>query len=177
MFITRRVLIAAVALGLTAVAAGAEPKFGFGKAASDREIAAADIDIRYDGMGLPDGQGSTEQGATLYASQCAACHGAKLEGNSELYIKPLLGDARHSITQRPFAPPLFAYVRRAMPLTAPGSLSDNEVYALVAFLLKEAGVLESDDFVLDAPRLKAIDMPNRANFVPAADSGVVLPDK
>ena len=178
MFITPRIAAAAglvVALSIAASTTSADPKYGFGRVAEQAEIEAADLDVRFDGTGLPAGSGTAEQGAAIYAAQCAACHGAKLEGNQELYIKPLLSDKRHSINRRPYAPPLFAYVRRSMPLAAPGSLSDDETYALVAFLLREAGLDPKPDVAMDAARLRAIEMPNRPNFVPAARSGVSPP--
>ena len=179
MFTTAKAVVllsCAVALLVASRFAGAEPTYGFGRVADDAEVAAADLDVRFDGTGLPAGSGSAEQGAAIYAAQCASCHGAELEGNRELYIKPLLSDKRHSITMRPYAPPLFAYIRRSMPLTAPGSLSDDESYALVAFLLREAGVDPQPEAPMDAARLRAIDMPNRENFVPAANSGVAPPE-
>ena len=182
MSITVNVTIFA-ALGFFALACHAdkvsdqtESEFGFGRSASAEEIARADIDVRFDGLGLPSGRGSATEGAGTYGAKCAACHGSELEGNPDLGVRPLVSDFRHSVNNLPFAPPLFAYIRRAMPLTAPGSLSDDEVYGLVAFLLSRAGIISTPEFVLDAAALAAIRMPNRDNFFADPGSGVALPE-
>ena len=149
--------------------------FGFGRAPTTDELSEADIDVRYDGLGLPSGLGSADEGERTYQAKCAACHGTKLEGNRELYIKPLKGERRHAINNWPFAPPLFGYIRRSMPLTAPGSLTNDEVYGLVAYLLQETGLLDRAAKPLDAASLSLVRMPNRSNFVPTTNSGVILP--
>ena len=171
----------AVALALPLVCAQVDAvanasQYGFGRTATEAEIAVSDLDVRFDGTGLPAGQGTAAEGAKTYQTACASCHGAELEGNEDLWVKPLLSDTRHGVNNLPFAPPLFAYIRRSMPLYQPGSLSDDEVYGLVAFLLKEAGIWKSDDIALDAAGLSAIDMPNRQSFVPAPASGVKAPE-
>ena len=170
------------ALGFFALACNAEKRpeqteseFGFGRIASAEEIAGADIDVRFDGLGLPPGRGSATEGAATYDAKCAACHGSELEGNPNLGVRPLVSDFRHSVNNLPYAPPLFAYIRRSMPLTAPGSLSDNEVYGLVAFLLSRAGIDTAPDLILDAAALAGVRMPNRKNFFSDDDSGVALP--
>ena len=149
-----------------------ESEFGFGRTASAEEIARVDIDVRSDGLGLPPGRGSAKEGAATYGAQCAACHGNELQGNPDLGVRPLVSDLRHSVNNLPYAPPLFAYIRRSMPLTAPGSLSDNEVYGLVAFLLARAAITTAPNLELDAAALAAVQMPNRENFFPHSDSGV-----
>ena len=190
MSITRSPLKAWLSIAGAAVfvadASADEPEFGLGREATAAEIAAVDVDVRFDGEGLPRGRGTAAEGAALYLVKCASCHGVQLEGSgpasmpsadSQVYIygvRPLISEEHYGVNMRPFAPPLFGYIRRAMPLTEPGSLSDDEVYALVAFLLKEAGILESPDHALDAAGLRAIEMPNRSNYVPVAESGVVL---
>ncbi len=138
--------------------------FGFGRPADPALVAEADIDVRFDGDGLPTGAGDAATGEALYETRCVACHGAELEGNPALGVRPLVGDIRHAVNNLPFAPPLFAYIRRAMPLDAPGSLGDDEVYALVAFLLERAGVLDLAGQPLDAEALAAVSMPNRETF-------------
>ena len=149
--------------------------YGFGRAPTGEELAEAEVDVRFDGVGLPPGQGNALAGAKIYMSRCATCHGAQLEGNSKLYIQPIKGERRHAINNQPFAPPIFAYIRRAMPLTAPGSLSNDEVYSVLAYLLREVGILAGDNPVLDAQQTRQVEMPNRPNFVPAKNSGVTLP--
>lgn len=149
--------------------------FGFGRVATAEEVAAADIDVRFDGRGLPPGRGSEEEGAALYRAKCAACHGVELEGSPQLGVRPLVGEVRHAVNNLPFAPPIFGYIRRAMPLDAPGSLRDDEVYALVAFLLERAGVVAAAGSSLDAQSLAAVSMPNRENFIVSEGVGVSVP--
>ena len=195
MSITRSALtwLSIVPAGIFVADASAnEPKFGFGREATPSEIAEAELDVRFDGAGLPPGSGTPADGAKLYQAKCAACHGTHLEGTepveaerssgeAQVYVygvRPLVSEAHYGINKRPFAPPLFAYIRRAMPLTEPGSLSNDEVYAIVAFLLTEAGIIASPEEELDAAGLRAIEMPNRSNYVPVEGSGVELsPDR
>lgn len=148
--------------------------YGFGTPATEEEIAAVDIDAMPDGRGLPPGSGTWAQGREVYMAQCAACHGEQLEGIPELGGDKLIG-GRSSLASGspiktvesywPYATTLFDYVKRAMPLVAPGSLSDDEVYAVSAFILAEAGIIEQDQ-VIDATTLPQVEMPNREGFVP-----------
>ena len=149
---------------LASFADGADGNYGLGRAATPAELADAEVDVRFDGLGLPPGAGTAAEGARLYRQQCAGCHGRDLEGNSALRVKPLLGDSRNSVERLPYAPPLFAYIRRSMPLLEPGSLSNDETYALVAYLLTEANVIADEHTVIDAESLSGIDMPNRERF-------------
>src|SRR3954462_7335766 len=134
---------------------GYPSKFTFGEAASDAEIAKLAIAIPADGAGLPPGKGDYEAGKELYANACAACHGEKLEGAAGLPNMPsgaslrLVGGRGTLTSQKPtvtvesywpYATTLFDYVRRAMPYTAPGSLSDADVYALSAYILVEGKI-------------------------------------
>lgn len=156
--------------------------FGLGQTPSPATLVAIDIDIDANGRGLPPGRGTAAEGAVLYAQQCASCHGAKGEG-----IRPapaLIGrvpDAGHAFATDPravktignywpYATTIFDYVRRTMPLATPGSLTDNEVYALVAYLLRENGII-ADTLVIDATSLPAVQMPARRFFVPDNRSG------
>ena len=152
-------------------------RYGVGGAASAAEIAAWDIDVAPDGAGLPAGSGRHSDGAAVYAAKCASCHGARGEGfeaNPKLVGRdprdgfPFGRDPKLVKTVGnywPYATTLFDYVRRTMPLTAPGSLTDDEVYAVVAFLLAENEVV-AKDAVLDARSLAAVRMPARDRFVP-----------
>lgn len=153
-----------------------EGEFGFGRPANAEDLSAAEIDVRFDGVGLPPGEGSAAEGAALYRAKCVACHGDSLQGNPQLGVRPLVGEVRHAVNNLPFAPPIFGYIRRAMPLDAPGSLSDPEVYGLVAFLLESAGVMPTPGLTLDADSLAAVEMPNRKNFVVAEGVGVSVPN-
>ena len=168
---------AILGLGLDAGASVAQQgyggPYGFGTAASEQEIAAVDIDAMPDGRGLPPGSGTYAQGREVYMAQCAACHGEQLEGIPELGGDKLIG-GRDSLASGsplktvesywPYATTLFDYVKRAMPLVAPGSLSDDEVYAVSAFILAEAGIIRQDQ-AMDASTLPKVRMPNRDGFV------------
>ena len=158
--------------------AQAPERFGIGRPATPQEIAALDIDIMPDGTGLPPGRGTAVEGAAIYASKCAACHGKTgKEGPNDVLVgrEPREGfpfsekpELRHTIGNYwPYATTVFDYVRRAMPPTAPGSLTDDEVYALTAFLL-HANELIASDLVMDRSTLPGVKMPAREHFVPDA---------
>lgn len=167
--------IAIAATGLAAIAsagpASAETRYGIGRPATAAEVAAWNIDIDRDGRKLPAGRGSVAQGGALFAERCASCHGAKGEGG--LGDRLVGGQGTLASAQPvktvgsfwPYAPTLFDYVRRAMPMDAPQSLTDDEVYAVVGYLLNLNGLLP-DDAVLEARSLAAVRMPNRDGFVP-----------
>ena len=150
----------------TSVVCRAEETYSdLGRAATEKEIRAWDTDVRYDGLGLPDGQGTYEEGKDIYKAQCAACHGEKLEGVPELGRGPLIGPGLTVSSHWPYAPTLFDFIRRAMPFNAPASLSDDEVYALCAYILVEGGI-HSADQPMNANVLSNIKMPNSDNFIP-----------
>jgi cytochrome c len=126
------------------------------------------------GAGLPPGQGSVSQGAAVYGQKCAACHGENLQGNKAIAAPALIG-GRGTLTTKPlktvesywpYATTLFDYIKRAMPMNAPGSLGNDEVYAVCAYILDRAHIIP-DNAVIDAGTLAKIQMPNRAGFVPA----------
>ena len=159
--------------------------FGIGRAAAADEIAARDIDIGPDGAGLPPGRGTAEEGAKIYAARCASCHGKTgKEGPNDVLVgrhtasgfkfsqDPAL---RRTIgSYWPYATTVFDYVRRAMPPAEPGSLTDNEVYALVAHLLAW-NELVAADAVMDAASLPKVQMPARDRFVPDTRGTVPKP--
>ena len=168
-------LVLALALSI----AGARAQ-DFGASASAEEIAAVAISIGPDGAGLPPGRGDYATGKQVYDSACAACHGADLQGVARLPDMPsgaqlrLIG-GRGTLASRtpvltvesywPYATTLFDYTRRAMPFTAPGSLSNDEVYAVTAYILAEAGIIDKTT-LMDAASLPAVRMPNRDGFIP-----------
>jgi cytochrome c len=182
----RRVLAIGTALVLAACRADArddylgdkDPKqFGLGHAASAADIASLDLDVSPNGAGLPPGGGTPEQGATVFAATCASCHGANGEGKPPAYPQ-LIGGPKGAFNFAtdfkiprtignywPYATTVFDYVRRAMPLTAPGSLTPDQTYAVTAYLLNREGLLPAGA-ILDARSLPAIQMPARAHFVP-----------
>lgn len=151
-------------------------RFGVGRPATASEIAAIDIDINPRGEGLPPGRGTWQEGATVYAAKCAVCHGPKGEGttppNAALVGRShadflFAGDPRAVKTVGnywPWATTLFDYIRRAMPQTAPGSLTADETYAVIAWLLAENDIITRDR-VIDATSLPAVVMPARDRFV------------
>ncbi|MDF2601265.1 MAG: cytochrome c class [Methylobacterium brachiatum] len=170
---TRRVaaLTGAVLLLGTVGAARSAERLGIGRPATEAEIAAWNIDIDRDGRKLPPGSGSVAQGRAVFEAHCASCHGSRGEGGIGDRLvggQGTLASAKPIKTVGsfwPYAPTLFDYIRRAMPLNAPQSLSADEVYAVSAYLLRLNGLV-SDETILDAKSLAAIRMPNRDGFVP-----------
>jgi cytochrome c len=151
---------------------------GIGRTATVEEIAARDIDVGPDGVGLPPGKGSAADGARIYAARCATCHGKSgREGPNDVLVAPTPSSgfafAQNPKLPRtignywPYATTLFDYIRRAMPPDAPGSLSDDDVYALVAHLLAWNQIIAADA-VVDAASLAKVRMPARDRFVPDA---------
>lgn len=136
-----------------------------GSPAPQELIAAWDTDVRYDGAGLPSGEGTYSQGKEVYTDQCTACHGAALRGVEGVQGGPLIGGGPTVTQHWPWAPTFFDYVRRAMPFNTPGTLSDDEIYALAAYIFAEGG-LYSKDQPMNAAAMRAVEMPNRDNFVP-----------
>jgi len=165
--------VLALASVVAAAASGAGPstqaKFGFGQPATAVEIAGWDMDVRPDGQGLPPGRGSVAQGQDIYDAKCASCHGTF--GESTDYL-PLAGGIGTLGTSQPmrttgsklnYATTLFDYIRRAMPFPNPKSLTDDEVYALTAYVLNLNDILPADA-VLDRESLPKVRMPNREGF-------------
>jgi len=138
---------------------------GLGQPLSEGDIPVYARYIMPDGAGLPPGRGTAAQGQPIYVDQCASCHG---ETGVEGPIKPPVGpnEAFDKPAGRywPYATTLFDYIRRAMPFPAPKSLSDDEVYAVTAYILYRNGLVAKDD-VVDASNLADVKMPNRDNFI------------
>lgn len=153
---------------------GGARQLDLGRAPSDEEIRAWDIDVAPDGAGLPGGNGSVEQGKNIFAQKCAACHGVQGEGATADVLVGGAGTLASKSPKRtigsywPYATTVFDYIRRAMPLDRPGSLTDDEVYALSAWLLHVNGIIGADA-VMNARSLAAVRMPNRDGFI-AADT-------
>ena len=141
-----------------------------GRAASVDEIVPWDISIPPSGAGLPAGSGSVKQGEGVYIAKCQACHGMKGMGKPADRLVGGIGSlASGNATLTvgsywPYATTLFDYVRRAMPTTAPQSLSNNEVYAVSAYVLHLNGII-GENAVMDANTLSKVRMPNRDGFV------------
>jgi cytochrome c len=163
-------------LSLLVPAAAAE-RYAIGHAVSPAEVAPWDIDVRADGAGLPPGHGSVDEGRTVFAEHCAACHGENGEGRAVPGaaggFDRLVGgfgtlDKPHPVktvgSYWPYATTLFDYVRRAMPFNAPQSLSADELYAVCAYILFLNGIIPETS-VLDAKTLAQVRMPNRDGFI------------
>jgi cytochrome c len=154
----------------SAVAAHAEAP-NLGHQIAPQDVAPWDISIPPDGTGLPPGSGTVAQGQAVYVSTCQTCHGEKGTGKPN---DPLVGGqgtlAAPAMPIKtvgsfwPYATTLFDYVRRAMPLTAPKSLTDDQVYAVCAYILQLNGIVGADA-TMNAQTLPAVRMPNRDGFV------------
>lgn len=146
---------------------------------TEAELAPWKISVFPDGTGLPEGQGSAEEGRRIFERECAACHGKNGVGlkpqldhgafPSLVGSKPPLNDTKHWPAQTvgsywPHATTIFDYVRRAMPFALPQSLSNDEVYALVAHILEINKIVPSGT-VMDKRRLMEVKMPNANGFV------------
>lgn len=145
-------------------------KAGLGREALPEEIAAWDIDVRADGVGLPVGKGSVKDGETLYLERCASCHGEFGEGVGRWPVLvggqgSLKGEAPEKTAGSfwPFASTTFDYIRRAMPYGNARSLTDDETYAITAFLLSMNGVVK-EDFILSKENFTKVRLPNEAAF-------------
>jgi len=143
-----------------------------GKVVDEAMIATIDISIEPDGENLPVGKGSAIDGKLVYQSKCAACHGDEAAGGEGL-ADPLVGGVGSLASEQPmktvisfwpYATTLFDYTRRAMPLNAPMSLSNNEVYAVSAYLLHLGGVI-AEEYELNEISLPDVVMPNRDGFI------------
>ena len=155
-----------VLLASPALAAG--PNLGM--PATHGELAAWDIHILPDGTGLPKGSGTSAQGAAIYAQKCAHCHGEQAKGgvNAALVGAPPIKsiDSPKTIANFwPYSTTIFDFIRRAMPWQQPRSLTDDEVYALTAYILAQNKLIGDKD-VMNAQTLPKVRMPNRDNFIP-----------
>jgi S-disulfanyl-L-cysteine oxidoreductase SoxD len=175
---TRKPLLAfAAALALLTGGSLAQSPSGqspnIGKPISEPDIKAWDISVLPDGTNLPPGSGTSAQGAKIYAEKCVACHAEGGKGGGAPGAGPLVGGApltngietaKTIANYYAYATTVFDYIRRAMPYNAPRSLSDNEVYALTAYILA-LNKLIGDNDVMDAKTLPQVKMPNRDNFI------------
>lgn len=141
-----------------------------GRVATAQEVAAWDISIPPDGAGLPAGSGTAKQGEAVYVAQCLACHGPKGVGKP---ADRLVGGVGSLATEKPvrtvgsywpYATTLFDYTRRSMPATRPLSLTNEEVYAVTAYLLYLNGII-GENTQMNATTLPQVKMPNRDGFV------------
>ena len=170
---TRKTIAAAtLALACSAGAALAQSP-GLGKPLTDADIKQWDIAILPDGSNLPPGSGTPAQGAKIFAEKCSACHGNAAKGGVAPFYPALVGgqpltsgiDTVKTIANYYAYPTtIFDYTRRAMPYNMPRSLTDNEVYALTAYILSLNSLIGEND-TMDATTLPKVKMPNRDNFI------------
>jgi cytochrome c len=150
-------------------------RFGFGRVATSSEIARLDIDIRPDGKGLPAGEGKPVAGKVIFAQKCAACHGVGGVGGPNGSLVTTTDPAKKRPEKTignywPYATTIFDYIRRAMPFSEPGSLTDAEVYNLTAYLLSANGIID-EKAVVNAKTLPNVVMPAQKLFVPDDRNG------
>jgi hypothetical protein len=143
---------------------------GLGKLMKSNEIQAIDISIGPDGVGLPIASGNAKLGASVYAAKCQSCHGLEGQGKP---ADALVGGVNSLASNKPirtvgsfwpYATTLFDYTRRAMPLQNPKSLTNQEVYAVSAYILFLNGII-TEDFELNEKNLAQVKMPNRDGFI------------
>jgi S-disulfanyl-L-cysteine oxidoreductase SoxD len=173
---TIEIVVALLLAALAAQANAADPQghaFGFGTRPSESELGHF-VSPLPDGRGLPQGSGSVLEGKSVYQQQCASCHGEKLQGGlgdrlvggrgTLVNDSPAKAPVKTVESYWPWPTTLFDYIKRAMPMTAPGSLTDDEVYALTAYILSQANIV-SEDAIMSADTLPKVVMPNRDGFV------------
>lgn len=161
---TRRVVLVAVAALVISASAFAEGP-GLGVPLAEADIPFYARYIMPDGAGLPPGEGTPAAGQVIWETHCAQCHGAT---GTEGPVMPPVGPAQAFTKPAgafwPYPTALFDFIRRAMPFMTPKLLSDDEVYAVTAFILQRNGVIAADA-VLNAATLPQVVMPNRKNFI------------
>ncbi len=170
----RLVALGALVLGSTASAQSpfdsAQGRPNLGTPISEAEIAAWDISILPDGTGLPPGSGTPSEGARIFATKCAVCHGENGKGDSAAALAgggPLTSGIETTKTIAnfwPYATTIFDFTRRAMPWPKPRSLTNDEVYALTAYMLSLNKIV-GEDAVMNAQTLPKVRMPNRDGFI------------
>jgi len=166
---TRRLVACAAAAALcTGYACADGPKLGKPLTAAD--LAAWDISVLPDGTGLPPGSGNAAQGAAIYAQKCIACHGENGKGGigaalvTDRKITSINAGEKSIANFWPYATTVFDIIRRAMPWTQPRTLSNDEVYALTAYILAQNKLID-ENAVMNAETLPKVRMPNRDGFI------------
>ncbi len=143
---------------------------GLGEPISAEELTTYDIGIMPDGTGLPSGAGSVQQGEKLYQEKCLACHGEGGVGNTGEQLAGAINKLTDEWPEKtigtywPYATTLFDFTRRSMPMNQPGSLTNDETYALVAYMLY-LNNLVAEDVVMNSETIKNFQMPNKTGFI------------
>ncbi len=150
--------------------------YHFGQPISEAQIKPWNIDIAPDGAGLPPGQASADDGEPIYLQRCAACHGEFGEGMGRFPVltgsrDELIGDRTRKTVGGfwPYSTTLYDYINRAMPFGNAQSLTPDQIYGVIAYILSMNDIIDSDT-VINAKTLPKIDMPNRDGFIPAQGS-------
>jgi S-disulfanyl-L-cysteine oxidoreductase SoxD len=161
----------AAALLASGIATAQVPPPHLGKPITEQDAAPWDISIAPDGKGLPDGSGTVGQGAQIYAQKCASCHGDKGQGGVSPRLVGGIGTLKAPQqpietvgSYWPYPTMVFDFVRRAMPWNQPKSLTNDEAYAVVAYIFNLNGLLK-DDAVMNKDTLMEVQMPNRDGFI------------
>jgi len=168
MFMFRFFLPATALCLISSVCEAQHPNLG--RPLTPEEISKLDITVAPDGSGLPAGSGSVSAGANVYSEKCQSCHGARGQGGPQDQLTGGVGTiasekpVKTPVSYWPSATTIFDYVRRAMPLQSPQSLTNDEVYAVTAYILSIDKIVP-EDAVLDAKSLPQVKMPNRDGFV------------
>ena len=171
---TYKLLIFAVLLAFGSTAVFAQLP-NLGKPIAPADIAGWDISILPDGTGLPPGSGVSAQGARVYAQKCAMCHGENGKGGPYGAVVgggPLTGPGSVKTIANfwPYSTTIFDFIRRAMPWQQPRTLTNDEVYALTAYILALNNLIGEND-EMNAKTLPKVKMPNRDGFI------IRFPDK
>ena len=164
-------ILAVTMLLVGAVALAQSPKYHVGRTPTDEDTRTLGIMVAPDGSGLPPGSGTAVQGKEVFAARCASCHGQKGAGGDGPALVGGVGTLATPAPKKtvgsywPYATTVFDYVRRAMPWTNPKSLTNDEVYAVSAYLLNLNGIIGEND-VMNAQTLAKVSMPNKDGFIP-----------
>ncbi len=141
------------------------PVFNVGSTAVDSFVRSWDQDVRPDGEGLPPGEAIASEGRIIYEQKCANCHGnTGKEGPFNVLVSADTSYVKSIGNYWPYATTVFDYIKRAMPYQLPGSLTDQEVYALTAWLLNQNNLIP-DTFRLNSKTLPEIEMPALKHYV------------
>ena len=165
---TRKVTVFAIAFAIAGSAA-AQSTYQLGRKVTEAQIAGWNIDVSPDGAGLPAGKGSVAEGKVVYESRCGACHGMKGEGKPADRLVGGIGTLKSGKPIKtvgsywPYATTIYDYVYRAMPYDRPKSLTPNEMYGVIAYILNMNGIVDANT-TLDAATLPKVRMPNRDGF-------------
>lgn len=147
-------------------------RLGLGRLATPDEVAAWDIDVRPDGLGLPEGRGTAGEGMAVYDENCASCHG---DFGEAIGRWPVLAGGQGTLQNErpektigsywPYLSTVYDYVHRAMPFGNARSLSDDDIYALTAYLLYLNDIVDDEEFELSRDNFSSVQLPNEPNFV------------